>query len=61
MSHRIVLAFIFTLTLGLNAPAQESRATVSGSITDPTGAAVPRASVHVTSVERRDPVIHDDQ
>ena len=52
MSRRFSLAFVALLAIGLPSLAQENRASVSGSITDPTGAAVPRASVRIVSVER---------
>jgi hypothetical protein len=54
VSRRLALLTPFLLALGLAPPThgQENRASVSGLITDPTGAAVPNASVHVVSVER---------
>lgn len=54
MSRRFVFFTPFVLALALAPPTlgQENRASMSGLITDPTGVAVPNASVRAVSVER---------
>src|SRR6266542_2265489 len=43
---------ICALVLAWPVHAQENRASVSGAVSDPTGAAVPNATIRITSVEQ---------
>src|SRR5207245_1320116 len=48
---KIIRSFAAVLTLAVAAQAQTSRGTVSGTVTDPSGAVVTRASVALTHTE----------
>jgi hypothetical protein len=52
MLRRLVILAVFDLALRVPAPAQgETTSAIVGSVTDPTGAAIPGATVTVTSIE----------
>src|SRR5581483_11486785 len=51
MSYRIFISLIFLLGLTVCALGQEFRATVNGRVTDPTGAAVPNATVTISNAQ----------
>ena len=51
MSHRRFASIFVLLSVAALLRAQENRASVSGQVTDPTGASVPNAIVQVTSLE----------
>ena len=52
MSHRRFATVLVLLGVAAMLRAQENRASVSGQVTDPTGASVPNAVVKVTNLEQ---------
>ncbi len=53
MEKRWLLALVVILVIAVSAAAQTDRGTVTGRVTDPTGAVVPGAEVTATSLETR--------
>lgn len=53
MLRRITIVFVtlLTLTITLTASAQEGTSSLRGTVTDPTGAAVPNAQVSISNQE----------
>ena len=55
MNSRVLSYFLLTAAISVPLAAQEFRATISGEVTDPAGAAITGAKVVATSVERNVP------